>query len=97
MNITGILKSKILLGIVFLAYVYFIYEYGVNSGMQMSLDNVKKAYDDVYTDKTDPDYLALLQEYTSKTNEFNSAKNTDQMVGGICGLFIFYYLFKNLK
>lgn len=93
----NIFKSKIFFGIVFVAYVFCVFTYGNNTGLQDGDDKIKTIYDLLFADKTDSDYLEIMKEYTKIKDERNGTTMFCQIVATISLIFIIYYLSKNLK
>jgi hypothetical protein len=80
--------------------IYCIWEYYQNTGLQKKADDFKTLVDNEYalvvkTTENIKIYNDFINAYTEATSKRNESKNADLMVGGICGIFVGYYIFTN--
>jgi len=92
------LKSKIIFAIIFCVFIYCIYEWSHNKGIQLAADDIKIILDEIYKlYKTDVNYIDFLKAYDYGTAARKSAKQYDILFCVISAIYIIYFLKTNLK
>lgn len=92
----NIFKSKIFFGIIFVLYVFCVFTYGNNTGLQAAADNLKKDFQNSYS-STSATYQTMMSLYKEGTDERNLISMVCQIIAVPSLIFIIYYLSKNLK